>query len=793
VAKLVGQHRLVTMTGPGGAGKTSLAVEVARRLAPGFADGVWLVELAWLADPRLLAEAVAATLGLREEPGPPGNAPPPLAERLAGFVRDKRMLLLDNCEHLVAGCAELVMRLLRAAPELRVLATSRELLAVPGELVWLVPPLAVPDAIGDRGAAAPLEALTGYDGVRLFLERARLADPGFVLDGGNGPAVAEICRRLDGLPLAIELAAARVRALPAGALAARLQDRFGLLAGGARTQDPRQRTLRATVDWSFQLLDEPDRRLFRRLSVFAGGWTVAAAEAVCGGDGLAEAGVLEGLLRLVDRSLVVPAGGEPARFRMLETLRAYGAERLAEAGETEPTAARHTAWFVELAEEAAAHRTVRRWIRRLDADYDNLRAVMDRAMTGGDHQTALRLAGTLGWYWQEHHTDEGRQRLAGALALAQGRPPTIHLARTLLSVALVDLMVFSNFPEIADAARRSVELFERFGDQAGAATAKLQLAFAELQDRGPSADAARLAAEAEAGFATAGDPWGEAYAALNSLSLNRAYLGLPDPGAEEIARRALERFEALDDRWGTALALYGLANLARRRGEVDAAVDRYERAIAAAREDGPLWILCAALVELGGLVAVKGDQRRGVALHAESAAIIRRTGLRRGIAYAWNGLGVIARAGGDLERARQLHQEALDIVREVLGWSVPYTLAQLACAEVRLGALDDAEAHLREASGLVLHAPQPATAALILVGHALVALGRGQPERAALLLAAAGAARERAGVVPIGAEQMEAELVRRAVEDRLTPAALHSKQAAGRDLSPEDALRLALG
>jgi len=222
-------------------------------------------------------------------------------------------------------------------------------------------------------------------------------------------------------------------------------------------------------------------------------------------------------------------------------------------------------------------------------------------------------------------------------------------------------------------------------------------------------------------------------------------------------------------------------------------VDRYERAIAAAREDGPLWILCAALVELGGVVAVKGDERRAVALHAESAAIIRRTGLRRGIAYASNGLGAIARAGGDLERARQLHQEALEIVREVLGWSVPYTLAQLACAEARLGALDDAEAHLREASGLVLHAPQPATAALVLVGHALVALGRGRLERAALLLAAADAARERAGVVPLGAEQVEADLVRRAVEDRLAPAALRAAQAAGRGLSPDDALRLALG
>ncbi|HEX6674263.1 MAG TPA: BTAD domain-containing putative transcriptional regulator [Actinomycetes bacterium] len=803
VGKLLGEHRLVTVTGPGGAGKTSAAVEAARRLLAGFPDGVWLVELAALADPGLLAEVVAATLGLREEPGRPGTAPPALADRLAGFVRDKDLLLLmDNCEHLVAGCAELVARLLRAAPRLRVLATSREILGVPGELVWPVPPLAVPNppepGPGDGRDAPSPEALTGYDAVRLFGERARLADPSFVLDGGNAPAVAEVCRRLDGLPLAIELAAARVRALPPTELAARLEDRFGLLAGAGRAQDPRQRTLRATVDWSFQLLEEADRRLFRRLSVFAGGWTVDAAEAVCGGDGPAGAvtggagAVLQGLLRLVDRSLVVGLGGDPARFRMLETLRAYGAERLTEAGEAAPVAARHTAWFVDLAEEAASRRTARRWIRRLDADYDNLRAAMDRAMAGGDHQTALRIGGALGWYWMEHHTEEGRQRLAGALALAEGRPPTVHLARALLAAAMIELQHFPTLGMVVAAARRSLELFERFGDPVGTATAKTLLASAELQHSGPSGEAVRLVTEAEAGFAAAGDRWGEAFAAVNALVVRSDDLGPPGQ-AEEVGRRALESFEALDDQWGRALALYRLASLARSRGAVDAAVDRYERAIEAAREDGLLWLLCASLVELGGLVAVEGDEERGAALIAESAAIARRTGQRRGIAYARNGLGAIARARGDLERARQFHQEALAIVRDVLGWSVPHTLAQLGCAEARLGALDDAEAHLREAASLVLDAPQPATAALILVGHALVALGRERPARAALLLAAAGATRDHAGVTPVGAERIEADLARRAVEDRLDPDADRSARAAGRGLGTGEALRLALG
>ncbi len=259
---------------------------------------------------------MAAVLGL-EEAGGTGTPPPSRAERLASFVPDKAMLLvLDNCEHLVEACAGLARRLLEAGPRLRVLATSREVLGVPGEVVWPIPPLAVPAAAddtdagtaADAGQAAAPEALAGFDAVRLFVERAASADPGFVLDAASAPVVAELCRRLDGLPLAIELAAARTRALPPAELAARLEDRFRLLAGGARALDPRQQTLRATVDWSWDLLEERDRRLLRRLSVFSGGWTVAAAEAVCGGDGLEGAEVLDGLFRLVDRSLIVAAG-----------------------------------------------------------------------------------------------------------------------------------------------------------------------------------------------------------------------------------------------------------------------------------------------------------------------------------------------------------------------------------------------------------------------------------------------------------------------------------------------------
>jgi predicted ATPase/DNA-binding SARP family transcriptional activator len=802
LAKLVEQQRLVTVLGPGGAGKTSLAVELARQLAPGVPDGVWLVELAGLVDPALLAEVVVAVLGLVEEAGE--AVPAPASERLAGFVADKALLLvLDNCEHLVGACAELAQRLLAAGPAVKVLATSREVLGVPGEVVWPVPPLAVPEAPdpevvpdprgaatgpGPAGAADAPEALARYDAVRLFCERAAAADPGFILDAASAPAVAELCRRLDGLPLAIELAAARVRFLPPAEIAARLGDRFGLLAGGGRTVAARQRTLRATVDWSWELLEEREQLLFRRLAVFSGGWTVAAAEAVCAGDGLAAGEVLEGLFALVDRSLVVAAGGDPARFRMLETLRAYGAERLDEAGEAGTVAARHTAWFLDLAEEAANHHSERRWLRRLEADYDNLRAVLDRAVAGRNTETALRLAGALGWYWWTNSTLEGRQRLAAVLALAAGEPPTPALARVLQAVAMIEVQLTLS-DATADAARRSLELFERFGDRQGAAFSKLLVAWVELQTRGPSEATLRLTREAEATFGELGDPWGEAFAGHSRFAMEVNLHGLPD-GAEEARRRILERFQALDDQWGVAQARFTDGELARARGDVEGAVGHFEAALASARHGGPLWIVLASLTFLGGLVALQGDDARAAALHAEAVELFRRTGeQRRGYAGLYNQLGQVARARGELERARQLHREALAIVREILGWSVPYTLASLACAEARLGDLDAAEAHLREAAGRVLAHPEPPTAALVLNGAALAAIGRGRPERAARLLAAAAATRERAGVAPIGAERLEVDLVAATVEAALDPGTLAAARAAGQAMGTDAALR----
>ena len=335
IASLLDATRLLTLTGAGGSGKTRLGLEVAGRLTEDFRDGVWLADLARLADPNLVPQAIAAALGVRDE------GLRPLLDQLSDYCRPRAMLLLlDNCEHLIDACAAVAHRLLSAAPDLKILATSREPMGIGGEITFVVPTLAVPDP----GSLPPLDALMRFDAIRLFTERARIARPDFALTEANGAAVAEICRRLDGMPLAIELAASRVRLLPVEEIRARLADRFELLTGGSRIALPRHQTLRATIEWSYALLTEPERGLLRRLAVFAGGWTLQAAEVVCGmHDDAAQPHVLDLMARLADKSLVVPEWrGRLGRYGMLETLRQFasGAARTVRRGGGCPAAAR---------------------------------------------------------------------------------------------------------------------------------------------------------------------------------------------------------------------------------------------------------------------------------------------------------------------------------------------------------------------------------------------------------------------------------------------------------------------
>jgi predicted ATPase len=366
LCKLVGEHRLVTLVGPGGVGKTRLSLQVAAGVAGHHADGVRFVELAPLTDERLVAQAIADVLEVQEDPARP------LVQALEKSVGRRRMLIvLDNCEHVAAGCADVVQRLLAAAPHLRVLASSREPLHIAGEIAFPVPPLALPDV-----STLPPAQLSRFEGVRLFVERARSRQPAFELTASNAAYVVHICRRLDGIALAIELAAARVHTLPIDQIAARLDDRFRLLVSRDRGVLPRQQTLRALIDWSHGLLTDADRVLLRRLAVFAGGCTLEAAEAVVGGDGVEPGEVLDGLSRLVEKSLVQmnPTTG---RYGLLETVKEYASEQLSNSAELDATRRRHLGYFLELAEQARPHFTGAEgkvWLERIDADIDNIQA-----------------------------------------------------------------------------------------------------------------------------------------------------------------------------------------------------------------------------------------------------------------------------------------------------------------------------------------------------------------------------------------------------------------------------------
>jgi non-specific serine/threonine protein kinase len=481
VTRVLGGTRLLTLTGPGGTGKTRLALQVAADLLARYPQGVWLVELAPLADPALVPQAVATVLGVQED------ASRSLVAALTEALRPKHiLLLLDNCEHLLDACAQLAEALLRGCAHLSILATSREALGIAGETAWRVPSLALPDP----RHLPPRETLAQCEAVRLFMDRALAAQPHFLLTDHNAPAVVQLCHRLDGIPLAIELAAARLRGLSVEQLAARLDQRFRLLTGGSRTALPRQQTLQAMVDWSYSLLSVPEQTLFARLSVFTGGFTLEAAEMVCAGDPITDEDVLDLLLRLIDKSLIDAEDGPDGieRYRLLETLRQYGRERLVAGGTAAALRERHAAYFLALAEQAVPALRGREhaaWLQRLEQEHDNLRAALawwlgaeeqpGQEESGARAEAGLRLAGALWGFWfHRGYRGEGLRWLEQALGQSGGAPSTRAAALT----GAEDLTWY-----LGDGVRgrallaESVALFRTAGERRGLADALAFLGF----------------------------------------------------------------------------------------------------------------------------------------------------------------------------------------------------------------------------------------------------------------------------------------------------------------------------
>jgi len=535
--------RLVTLTGPGGTGKTRLSLHVAADLLAAFPDGVWLVELAPLVDPVLVPQTAAVAVGLREELGRP------ILDTLLGHLRAKiALLLLDNCEHLVAACAQLGEMLLRQCPDVRILASSREALGVPGEIVYRVPSLAFPPP---QSPVADVQSLLHYESTRLFGARASAALPGFTLTQDNAAAVAQICYRLDGIPLAIELAAARVALLRVEQIAARLDDRFRLLTGGSRTALPRHQTLRASIDWSYDLLPEPERVLLQRLSVFAGGWTLEAAEAVCGTlclEGWAAShghesppppsphsdtstlDVLDLLTQLVNKSLVIVEReqGEETRYRLLETIRQYVREKLLEAGaaEAEQVRDRHLDYFLSLAERAEPELIGPQqlgWLNRLEGELDNLRVALGWSLER-DAEAGVRLASALGGFWEAHgYFRDGYKWLAQLLL----RPAAVSRTAVRAKALMVQsgLIIWRDFGRGCSLAEESLALYREMGDRQGVARSISILGMgACLQD--DYALARSRLAESLALYRALGDKLGiaDVLSALGSFADNQDYL-----------------------------------------------------------------------------------------------------------------------------------------------------------------------------------------------------------------------------------------------------------------------------
>src|SRR5579862_435296 len=620
IKRLLGTTRLLTLTGSGGCGKTRLALQVVAEVVGDHRDGVWLAEFAPLGDPILVPKAVASALSVPEQRGRA------VTETLVDVLRSKALLLvLDNCEHLLEACRDLTVELLRMCPQVRILATSREGLGIPGEILWRVPSLSVPQ---DVRHLPPAEELVLYDAVRLFADRTTATAPRFAVSAENAAAVTRICQRLDGIPLAIELAAARMKVLTVEQIASRLDDRFQLLTGGSQTVLPRHQTLRAAIDWSHNLLSEAERTLFRRLSVFAGGWTVEAAESICSGGGLEIGQILDVLTSLVDNSLVLVAtqGGE-ARYRLLETMRQFAHDQLVTADEESDVRIRHEDWYLNFAERTARELSgprSGRLVELFETEHDNLRSALEwtRVQRNGA-EARLRLVGALyGFWYRAGHWREASEWLASALAGSDAA--SLPLRTKAFTAAAQFAWRLGDHRRAARLGEQGLVLCRQLGDKEASAWLLTYISVAAMH-QGDYDHATALCEEALGIGRELGDK--------NIISMQLAHLGI----------------------------------VARHVGEYERAATLQTESLAIAREQHDSASIAFVLRNLGKLALRQKDPQRASIYRSESLVLSNESSDKWLSEEALAGLAAVSLAAGDYRRSARL-MAAAERLREILGW-----------------------------------------------------------------------------------------------------------------------------
>lgn len=657
VKQLLTQTRLLTIAGVGGAGKTRVALQVAEDLLEFFGDGVWWMDLAPISNPELIIQFVADVLGIREEAGKS------LLQLLTSYMRTKNTLLvMDNCEHLIQGVALFVETILRSAPELRILATSREALGMSGEVIWRIPPLSAP-GLRERVKS---ENLVQYEAVKLFVERAVAVKADFEITVDNARSVAKICARLDGIPLAIELAAARVRVLSVEEIAERLDDRFRLLVSGNRTALPRQQTLRALLDWSHELLSEHEQILLRRLSIFTGGWTLPAAEKVCFDEEVEAWQILELLTHLIDKSLVVAESHDRSeRYRYLETIRQYAQERLLEAKEVDELACKHAEYFLNLAEEAYSELWGPRQATRLvqlEAEHENLRMALEYMSKDGSRaEMLLRLGSSLWRFWEiRGYISEGRAWLKRALDANPDAPA--YLRGNGLRGAGILACQQGDYMQAKALHEQSLTLFRELGNKLGIAR--------ELNDLGEIArylgnyqEAVALHTESLALRYEIDDKEGLAVSLgqLGTIALDRGQ----HIHARELLEEGLKLNRELGDKQSTALSLNNLGLVSQLLSDFVRAISLFEEALSLYRELKDKLGISNALLNLGSVAKDQGYFKQATTLLNECLVLKQEVGDRRGIGRIIAALAEIAVHQGNYARGAELAEQSLKIFREL--------------------------------------------------------------------------------------------------------------------------------